>query len=70
MCFTGTVLAFEKQLIAWSQRDTRRVAPPTEGTPRLTIEQLQATLREAQPEARATTIVLQNDSRASSVSFR
>ena len=64
MCFTGTALAFEKQLVAWSQRDARRVALPAEGTPRLTLEQLQAKLRAAQPAARATNVVLQNDPRA------
>ena len=61
MCFTGTALSFEKQLVAWSQRDVRRIAPPAEHAPRLTLDQLQAKLREAQPEARATSVVLQND---------
>ena len=64
MCFTGTALAYEKQLIAWAERDVRRVSPPADGAPRLTIEQLQAKLREAQPEARPMNIVLQNDPRA------
>ena len=31
MCFTGTVLAFEKQLVAWSERDARQIAPPPAG---------------------------------------
>jgi uncharacterized iron-regulated membrane protein len=68
MCFTGTALAFEKQLIAWSQRDVRQVAPPAEGAPRLTLDQLRARLREAQPEAGTANVVIQNDPRAA-VSF-
>ncbi len=61
MCFTGTALAFEKELIAWSERDARQIAPPAPGTPRLPLDQLQAKLREAQPEARPQSIVFQND---------
>eukprot|EP01034_Spumella_vulgaris_P011097 gene11097-14099_t len=61
MCFTGTVLAFEKQLVAWSERDARQITPPAPGTPRLTFAEMQAKLRAAQPEARPQSIVLQND---------
>lgn len=61
MCFTGTVLAFEKQLVAWSERDARQIAPPAPGTPRLSLEDLAAKLRAAQPEARPQSIVLPND---------
>jgi uncharacterized iron-regulated membrane protein len=61
MCFTGTALAFEKELVAWSERDARRVTPPAVDTPRLSLDDLQRRLREAQPEARPTTVVLQND---------
>ena len=28
MCFTGTVLAFEKELVAYAERDARRIAMP------------------------------------------
>ena len=64
MCFTGTVLAFEKELIAWSERDARRVEPPSAGAARLPLEELQRKLREAQPEARPMSVVIQNDPRA------
>jgi uncharacterized iron-regulated membrane protein len=67
MCFTGTVLAFEKELIAWAERGARRVEVPA-GASRLTIEQMQARLREAQPEARPMSIVFQNDP-AAAVAF-
>lgn len=61
MCFTGTVLAFEKELVAWAERDARRVAPPGPDAPRLSLDQLQARLRETEPEARPVSIVIQND---------
>jgi uncharacterized iron-regulated membrane protein len=61
MCFTGTALAYEKQLVAWAERDVRRVTPPGAGATRFTIAQLQAKLREAQPEARPMSIIVQND---------
>lgn len=64
MCFTGTALAYEKQLIAWAERDVRRVTPPAANAPRLSIAELQAKFREAQPDARPMNIVLQNDPRA------
>jgi uncharacterized iron-regulated membrane protein len=61
MCFTGTVLAFEKEVIAWSERDARQVPAPSPGTPRLTLDEMRAKLRDAQPEARPVSIVFQND---------
>lgn len=64
MCLTGTALAFEKELVAWSERGARRVAPPAVDAPRLSLEQMQARLRETQPAARPLAIVLQNDPRA------
>ncbi len=64
MCFTGTVLAFEKELVAWSERDARVVAPPAPGAARLSLDQLQAALRAAQPEARLTGVTVQSDPRA------
>jgi uncharacterized iron-regulated membrane protein len=61
MCFTGTVLAFENEIVAWAERDARQVTPPaTDGT-RLPLADLQRKLREAQPEFRPTGVVLLND---------
>ena len=60
MCFTGTVIAFEDEFVAWAERDARQVATPADTT-RLTFADLQRKLREAQPEFRATSITLQND---------
>lgn len=61
MCFTGTLLAFEKDLVAWAERDARIIAAPAPGAPRLSLDQLQASLRVAQPDARPASLTLQND---------
>jgi uncharacterized iron-regulated membrane protein len=47
MCFTGTVLAFEKQLVAWSERDARLIPTEQIGPTRLTIDELEAKVRSA-----------------------
>ncbi len=62
MCFTGTVVAFQDEIVAWSERDARAVTPA--GAARLPIADLQRKLREAQPEFRAATVTLQNDPKA------
>lgn len=59
MCFTGTALAFEKELVAWSERDARRVAPPD--APRLPLAALQSTLALAHPAVRPGTIIVSSD---------
>ena len=64
MCFTGTMLAFEKELIAWAERDARRIELPAAGATRLPLDVLQQKLRDAHPDARPTAIVLQNDPNA------
>jgi uncharacterized iron-regulated membrane protein len=60
MCFTGTILAFEHEIVEWAERDARRVAVPADTT-RLSIADLQRKLREAQPEFRSTGVTLLND---------
>lgn len=64
MCFTGTTLAFEKELIAWSERDARQIAAPAADAKRIPLEELQAKFRAAQPDARPQSLVFQNDARA------
>ncbi|MEO6569407.1 MAG: PepSY-associated TM helix domain-containing protein [Opitutaceae bacterium] len=64
MCFTGTALAFEKQLIAWSERDARLIAEPAPSAARLSLEEVQAKLRAAQPDLRPASLVIQNDPQA------
>ena len=67
MCFTGTVLAFEQEIVGWAERDARRVVPPADLSARLPLESLQRKLREAQPEFRPTGVTLQNDPAAAVV---
>ncbi|WP_426752334.1 PepSY-associated TM helix domain-containing protein [Myxococcus sp. Y35] len=40
MSFTGVVLAFEKQIIEWAERDMRTVQVPSPGAARLPVEEL------------------------------
>lgn len=61
LCLTGTVLAFEKELIAWAERDARQIAAPAPGTTRLGIEELSTRLQAAHPAARPGSIVLPRD---------
>ncbi len=67
MCLTGTVLAFEQEIVAWAERDARQVAVPAEAT-RLPLADLQRKLRETQPEFRATSVTLLKDP-AAAVTF-
>jgi uncharacterized iron-regulated membrane protein len=57
MCVTGTALAFEKQLVAWAERDARRV-PVIDGTARLSLDELTRRVREAHPETPPTSVTL------------
>ena len=61
LCFTGTVLAFEKQWVAWSERDARQITPPAADSTRLPLEGLRARLRTAHPDARPTSFIVQRD---------
>ncbi|RKH40339.1 PepSY domain-containing protein [Corallococcus sp. AB050B] len=49
MSFTGAAIAFESQIVDWADRDARHAAPPAPGTPRLTLEELIAKVKEAKP---------------------
>lgn len=63
MCFTGTALAFEKDLVTWAERDARRVSPPAAEAPRLPLEDLAERVAAARPEARPSAITLSRDPR-------
>lgn len=60
MSFTGAALAFEKEIIAWAERDLRRVAPPADGK-RLPLDDLLARAREQRPDARPTGFTVSAD---------
>lgn len=61
LCLTGTLLAFEKEIVAWAERDARRVALPAADTPRLTLDELQERLQRAHPDAKPATIIVHRD---------
>jgi len=61
MSFTGVMLAFEKEIITWAERDLRQVAPPSAEAKPLPIEELVAKIREARPDARSAGLTLHAD---------
>jgi len=63
MCFTGTVLAFEKQIVSWSERDARRVPIPAADQTRLPLDTLLERVRARQPDARPASIIVSADPR-------
>ncbi len=68
MCFTGTVLAFEKQIVAFAERDVRQVKPG-ESASHLPVAELQKVIKAAHPDAKPTAITISADP-ADAVVFR
>ncbi|MBK8478891.1 MAG: PepSY domain-containing protein [Opitutaceae bacterium] len=67
LCFTGVVLAFEKQIIAFVGRETATASVPADPV-RLSLDELASRARAAQPEARLTAITVRPDP-AAAVTF-
>lgn len=63
MCFTGVALAFEKQLITWSEREARQLEPPSDPVARLPIDELLARVRAAEPDAKPVSLTISSDPR-------
>jgi uncharacterized iron-regulated membrane protein len=61
MSFTGAALAFEKEIIAWAERDARLVPPPAPGASRLPVDELLRRLAVAQPAVRPVSLVFSSD---------
>lgn len=62
MCFTGTVLAFEKEIVAWVDRAGSQVTVPAAGTPRLTVEEMVKNVQATQPEGtRVASMIVKAD---------
>lgn len=61
MCFTGASIGFEKQLVAWAERDARQVAVPAADAPRLPLRTLLENARTAKPDARPSAITISAD---------
>lgn len=51
MSLTGVALALETPVLAWADRDARRVEAPAPDAPRLPLDELLARVRAARPEA-------------------
>jgi uncharacterized iron-regulated membrane protein len=60
MSFTGVVLMYERQMIAWSDRQFRS-APSSPGAARLPIDTVVARVREAQPDQALTAVTVNSD---------
>jgi uncharacterized iron-regulated membrane protein len=58
MAFTGTAIAFEKELVAWAESDVRFVTPPEETTKRESVNELLRRVHEVQSNARPTSITI------------
>lgn len=63
MSFTGVLLTYERQIIAWSDSH-HRSSPPSPGAPRLTIEALTATLAQTHPDFSPMSIAMSADPHA------
>lgn len=60
MSVTGVLLAFERQMTEYAERDLR-VVPPEPGAPRLSIDVLIAVIRATEPEAMLSGLTLRSD---------
>jgi uncharacterized iron-regulated membrane protein len=63
MSLTGAALAFEKQLVAWAERDARQIDPPGNNVPKLSLDELLQRVRSGQPDLRITSIAVTSDDR-------
>lgn len=69
MAFTGSIMAYQRQIIAWSERDVRSVPPNSEAAP-LDVETLLTKVRAAESNAVPTGVTLRSEADApASVSF-
>ena len=67
MSVTGVLLAFERQIVAFAERDTRTVTPPASDAPRLSLDSLVAKAREAVPAGTPSGVTLAADPTAATV---
>ncbi len=60
MSLTGAALAFEKELVAWVERDVRRVAVPADASARLSVDELRKGLLARHPELKQVSVTLRH----------
>ncbi|MFO1498169.1 MAG: PepSY-associated TM helix domain-containing protein [Verrucomicrobiota bacterium] len=63
MCLTGGALAFEKEIMAWSERDLRRIQVPADGAHPLALDELLAKARADSPNLRPSMVTIYADPR-------
>lgn len=68
MCLTGTVLAFEKDIVAFAERDVRRVEVGDQNA-RKSVAELQQAIKTAHPDARPSAVIVSADP-ADAVTFQ
>jgi uncharacterized iron-regulated membrane protein len=67
MSVTGVLLAFERQIVVFAERDVRMVQPPVSGGSRLALDDLVTRARAAVPEGRLSGVMLRADPAATVV---
>jgi uncharacterized iron-regulated membrane protein len=67
MSVTGVLLAFERQIVAFAERDVRTVQPPASGESRLALDDLVTKARTVVPEGRLSGVMLRADPTATVV---
>jgi uncharacterized iron-regulated membrane protein len=67
MSVTGVLLAFERQIVAFAERDVRTVPPPVSGGPRLALDDLVAKALAAVPAGQLSGVMLRADPMATVV---
>ncbi|HEU5080486.1 MAG TPA: PepSY-associated TM helix domain-containing protein [Opitutaceae bacterium] len=58
MSATGVALAFEKELLAWAEKDAQVVAVPSEASARIPLDDLLKRFRSENPEARPSAVTV------------
>ena len=61
MSVTGVLLAFERQIVAFAERDVRTGQPPAPGVSRLDLDTLMTRARAAAPEGKPSGVMLRAD---------
>ncbi|MDG2170759.1 MAG: PepSY-associated TM helix domain-containing protein [Opitutales bacterium] len=57
MCVTGVALTYEKSMIAWSERDARRIETPEPGTEQMPVEALLKIAGETESDANPSGLI-------------
>lgn len=61
VAFTGAIMAFQPQILAWAERDVSRIAPSSPDLSPLPVDELLKRVRDAQPEARPQSVTVSSD---------